>query len=78
MVPSKSIKALSNTSLLSISKWLVGSSSIKKLSSCKASFVNVNLAFSPPERLCTTFLTSSPINKKLPNNERTSFSNILG
>ena len=47
-VPSKSSKASSSISLVSISIWLVGSSRIKKLDLERISSSNLILTFSPP------------------------------
>ena len=71
------MSACSRTSLLSISKWLVGSSSNKKLSCSNESFAKASLAFSPPLNWAVDFSTSFPENQQRPHSVRISFSGIV-
>ena len=60
-----------------MSKWLVGSSNIKKLALLIMVLVKATRAFSPPLNTLILFSTSSPLNKKHPNKARNSKSVFL-
>jgi hypothetical protein len=60
-----------------MSKWFVGSSSIKKLALLIMVLVKATLAFSPPLNTLMRLSISSPPNKKQPNNARNSKSVFL-
>ena len=49
-----------------MSKWFVGSSSIRKLAPDSIIFDNTQRTFSPPDRTFTDFNASSPENNILP------------
>ena len=55
-----------NAVIDSISKWLVGSSNIKKFAPESINFESTHLTFSPPESTSTFFNASSPENNILP------------
>ena len=54
--------------ILSRSRWLVGSSNIKKLGSSNIILDNIHLTFSPPDNTLASFKASSPENNILPKN----------
>ena len=55
-----------NAVILSISKWFVGSSNIKKFAPESIILDNTHLTFSPPDSTFTPFNASSPENNILP------------
>ena len=61
-------------SILAISKWVVGSSSSRKLGGESKSLTRANRLFSPPLRTFTFLKTSSPRKRKAPSRVRASCS----
>ena len=53
--PSKFSNPLFSEVMLSKSKWLVGSSSIKKFGSSNIILLSIHLAFSPPDKTLTQY-----------------------
>src|SRR5690554_3004276 len=70
-VPLKSIMALLNAWIDSKSKWLVGSSSTKRLGFWSIILEIMHLTFSPPDNTEDFFKDSSSVNSILPKKVRT-------
>src|SRR5690554_5792030 len=70
-VPLKSMMALLKAWIDSRSKWLVGSSSTKRLGFWSIILEIIHLTFSPPESTVDFLSDSSPVNNILPKNVRT-------
>ena len=70
-VPSKSSNACFRISLVFMSRWLVGSSSISRFTGSSKSFIMARRVRSPPESTLTFFMDSSgPPNMKAPSRSR--------
>ena len=65
-VPSNKFKASCKTSLLRMSKWLVGSSMIRKLQGFINNFASATRFLSPPESTEFFLKTSFPLNNNAP------------
>lgn len=66
IVPGKFLKVSAIIVWVSGSKWLVGSSNIKKLAPLSDNFAKATLLRSPGDKIPTFLKTSSPENKNLP------------
>jgi len=71
MVPVNSSSACSNTSRESMSRWLVGSSRIRRLSLRSISFDSATRPFSPPDSVEIGWNTSSPVKRNSASAPRT-------
>ena len=76
MLPSYLFNASMSKSQLCMSRWFVGSSSIRKLALLTITFANATLAFSPPLRILIFLSASSPLKRKHPSKPRSSSSVI--
>ena len=70
MVPEYSVSASSSASRLSMSRWLVGSSSTRKFAPDTTTRASASRRRSPPESTSTGFSTCSPENRKRPSRSR--------
>ncbi|MNY07889.1 hypothetical protein D3C86_1407130 [compost metagenome] len=77
-VPSYCCKAWIRMLTDCMSRWLVGSSRIRKLESVVRDLARATLDFSPPESTLIFLKTSSPVNRKQPRIPRSSVSVCLG
>ena len=66
-VPSKSCNACFNTSFVFMSRWLVGSSRIRRFTGSRSSLRIARRVFSPPLSTFTFLVEASPPNMNAPN-----------